>query len=303
MRRKKTWRRKKSMKRRMLEIWDDVKDKCHELFEYVKELANRAIQEIKLLSIRQKILVVICILICVSGFKVIEGVYNYWYSQKVYESAQGMYASKEETLAEWGVTLPDVDFESLQEENDDIIAWIYIPKTNVNFPVLKGKTNKQYLYQSYKKKYLTAGSIYIDYRCRRSFSDKNTVIYGHNMHDGNMFGKLKKYSSQDYMTKHQYIYIMRANGNINRYQIFAFFNASIEGEVYNLPLQKDGSEDQFNALKYEINMNNTYTGYKAEEEDTNYITLSTCTQDSRNDVRVCVIAKLAGVIKNTDALK
>ena len=93
---------------------------------------------------------------------------------------------------------------------------------------------------------------------------------------------------------------MSADGTINRYEIFAFFNASIDGEVYNLPLPRDGSEERCTTLKYEINANNTCAGCKAEKWDTNYITFSTCTSDSRNDVRVCVIARLVGVIEMTD---
>ena len=273
-------------------------EKTKTLFPKLTDVFAKIPTKMKALGVHRCLLILIGIVVCISFFNIGKEIYNYWQSEKLYDEVQNMYASKDDVLLEWGVSLPDVDFESLVAQNDDIIAWIYISNTNISFPVLKGKTNKQYLFQSYKKKYLTAGSIYIDYRCRRSFSDKNTVIYGHNMHDGNMFGKLKKYADQDYMEKHQYIYIMRANGNINRYEIFAYFRASIEGEVYNLPLQKDGSEDQFNALKYEINTNNTYTGYAAEEEDTNYITLSTCTQDSRNDVRVCVIARLIGTIRS-----
>ena len=101
--------------------------------------------------------------------------------------------------------LPEIDFDGLIEINDDVKAWIYIEGTDVNYPVLQGIDNNQYLFQSYKKKYLTAGSIYIDYRCDDDFSDKHTVVYGHNMKNGTMFGQTDKYKTDEYLKEHPYV--------------------------------------------------------------------------------------------------
>ena len=211
---------------------------------------------------------------------------EYYNINRFYDETLSQYATGTDSL------LPDVDLKALRKVNKDVIGWIYIPDTNVNFPILKGKTNKQYLFQSYKKEYLTAGSIFIDYRCGRDFCDKNTVIYGHNMHNGSMFGKLKKYKSEKYKSKHPYIYILLPGDVLNKYEIIAYFQADVTGAVYDLPLQGDCSEEQFERLKETIAEENLYTGSAAISEDDRLITLSTCTQDSRNDVRVVVIAKL-----------
>ncbi len=186
----------------------------------------------------------------------------------------------------------EVDLAGLREVNKDVIGWIYIPDTNVNFPLLQGKSNKQYLFQSYKKEYLTAGSIFIDYRCGADLTDKNTVIYGHNMHNGSMFGKLKKYKSEEYKSKHPYIYILLPGDVLNKYEIIAYFQADVTGAVYDLPLEADGEDERFELLKETIAKENLYASSATLSEDDRLITLSTCTQDSRNDVRVVVIAKL-----------
>ena len=186
----------------------------------------------------------------------------------------------------------EVDLAGLREVNKDVIGWIYIPDTNVNFPLLQGKSNKQYLFQSYKKEYLTAGSIFIDYRCRADLTDKNTVIYGHNMHNGSMFGKLKKYADEDYREGHPYVYLMRADGRWNKYEIIAYFQAAVSGAVYDLPLEADGEDERFERLKETMAEENLYGESADLSESDRLITLSTCTQDSRNDVRVVVIAKL-----------
>ncbi len=180
----------------------------------------------------------------------------------------------------------------IREVNEDVVGWIYIPDTNVNFPVLQGKSNKQYLFQSYKKEYLTAGSIFIDYRCKADFTDRNTVIYGHNMHNGSMFGKLKKYKREEYRDDHPYVYLMDVGRQWNKYEVIAYFQAAVSGAVYDLPLESDCSEERFELLKETIAEENLYANSAELSEDDRLITLSTCTQDSRNDVRVVVIGKL-----------
>ncbi len=187
---------------------------------------------------------------------------------------------------------PEVDFKALQKQNEDVIGWIYIENTNISFPILKGKTNKQYLFQSYKKEYLTAGSIFIDYRCSSDFCDKNTVIYGHNMHNGSMFGSLKKYKSDEYKNKHPYIYILMPDGTQNKYEVIAFYQAAVDGPVYRLPLEADCAEEDFEKLAETVRSGNQNSNMKKMKYEDRFITLSTCTQDSREDVRVAITAKL-----------
>lgn len=204
----------------------------------------------------------------------------------------------------------EVDLEKLKDINSDVIGWIYIPDTDISFPVLQGKSNKQYLYQSYKKEYLTAGSIFIDYRCNADFADRNTVIYGHNMHNGSMFGSLKKYKDEEYKDEHRDIYIMKADEEWNRYEVVAYYQATVEGPTYVLPLREaeKGSEESsdkagkiktssstaedFNTLIDTIKSSSVYETEADIDEEDKLITLSTCTQDSRNDVRMILAAKL-----------
>lgn len=215
---------------------------------------------------------------------------------KFTETTQETYTSREILNEKWNVSLPKVDFEGLQDVNDDIIGWIYIPKTNVSFPVVKGKSNNQYLYQSYKEEYLTAGSIFADYRCGKDFADRHTLIYGHNMHNGSMFGKLKKYASSEYKEKHPYVYILLPDGSVNRYEVFAYHQADVEGVVFDLPLGETCSDEDFARLAEEIISSNSYEQEQGIEiAGEKYLTLATCTQDSRNDVRVCISARLAEV--------
>lgn len=221
-----------------------------------------------------------------SLYKVVGIIREYRQIDQFYENANRNFVQLEKR------SLPKVDFETLQEVNKDVIAWIYIEDTDISFPVLQGKTNKQYLFQSYKKEYLTAGSIFIDYRCGRNFEDKNTVIYGHNMHNGSMFGSLKKYKNGEYKNEHSYIYILLPDASWKKYEVIAFYQADVEGALYQLPLSNSCGEETFEKLAETVRNANEYADPAEMKYDDSFITLSTCTQDSREDVRVAVTAKL-----------
>lgn len=72
------------------------------------------------------------------------------------------------------------------------MGWIEIPNTNINYPILQGKDNEYYLKKDIYKKYNSGGSIFLDYQNNPNFTDDNTVIYGHNLHLGQMFSDLQK---------------------------------------------------------------------------------------------------------------
>lgn len=226
----------------------------------------------------RQILRIIGIAVCIAVFlfalfNIISIIQNYRKIDRTYNEAVRDYTripSQEERLN----AVPDVDFEELTAQNDDIIGWIFIEGTDVSYPVLCGRDNQQYLFQSYEKKYLTAGSIYIDYRCSRDFTDSRMVVYGHNMHNGSMFGKMDKFTKESYMKEHPYVYILLPDGEALKYEVKKAYKAHIEGEVYKLP------------------------SAEAKNPDDRKLYLSTCTEDSSDTQRFVVECELVEVIQN-----
>ena len=100
-----------------------------------------------------------------------------------------------------------IDFNQLKSINEDIIGWIYIPNTNIDYALLKGKTNDTYIHTNYEKKYSFGGSIFLDEDNNASLTDSNTIIYGHNMKNGAMFANIKKFADHDYFINHPKVYI------------------------------------------------------------------------------------------------
>ena len=84
-----------------------------------------------------------------------------------------------------------VNFDVLRDINPDCVGWIEIPGTNISYPIVQGRDNDHYLRLNFEGKYSVGGVIFLDHRCDSDFDRTNTIIYGHNMRDGSMFGSLK----------------------------------------------------------------------------------------------------------------
>ena len=116
-----------------------------------------------------------------------------------------------------------IDFEGLTAKYPDIYAWIYIPGTNVNYPILQREgDNAYYLNHTFEGKQRAEGAIYTEDYNGKDFMDHNTVIYGHNMKNGSMFQTLHRYKNRQFFEQNQDLYIYQ-EGRILRYRIFAAY--------------------------------------------------------------------------------
>ncbi len=100
-----------------------------------------------------------------------------------------------------------VDFKSLQDRNSDVYAWIVVPNTKINYPIVQNEQTDFYLRRSLDKTYLFAGCIYTNDDNSKDFSDPVTVVYGHNMRDDTMFCMLHRFEDKKFFDKNEYFYI------------------------------------------------------------------------------------------------
>ena len=132
-------------------------------------------------------------------------------------------------LAERGITIPEknLNWEELKaNENQDIYSWIYIPGTNVDYPVLQHPTEPSYyLDHNIDGSEGYPGCIYTKNVNKKDWTDPNTVIYGHNMKDGTMFRDLHKFEDKAFFDEHQYMFIYTPEGT-KVYEIFAAYTFS-----------------------------------------------------------------------------
>lgn len=123
-----------------------------------------------------------------------------------------------------------IDWQQLQEINSDIIGWIEITNTNINYPILKDN-NLYYINHSYDKKYNKNGSIFTTNTA--PFADEETIIYGHNMRNGSMFSELSKYLKKDFFDSNNIIRIYTPNGDYEC-KIFSAYSICIDDENNNI---------------------------------------------------------------------
>ncbi|MGM9876434.1 MAG: class B sortase, partial [Bacilli bacterium] len=124
-----------------------------------------------------------------------------------------------------------VDFEKLKEKNSDIVAWLKVNGTNIETTVVKTTDNDYYLTHNFNKEYNSAGWIFADYKNKVDGTDKNLVIYGHNMRDDSMFGSLKWVINEDWYNNEDNKYITLITENETQvYEVFSVYQ--IEKEDY-----------------------------------------------------------------------
>ena len=179
-----------------------------------------------------------------------------------------------------------VDFDALWKINPDVKGWIYLEALNITYPVVKGETNDDYIYTSVKGTANSGGSIFMDYRNSDSFLDPHTLIYGHNMKDGSMFGKLKKLYDQDFVDEWDAplcFWIITPEGKY-RYDIFSIHTVTATGEAYTLFMgHGDVVAEYINKMARQTGVALPQRVYNDNDK---VITLSTCT--SGDDYRLVV---------------
>lgn len=146
------------------------------------------------------------------------------YASRVSELSGNMDGSEGETSSATKLAENPVNFDTLKKTNKDIYSWIYIPDTNINYPVLQSsKDDNFYLDHDTDKNYSFAGSIYSQFANRRDYTDRVTVLYGHNMKNGSMFADLHKFENTEFFKKHQYMYIYTEDRKLT-YEIYSAYS-------------------------------------------------------------------------------
>jgi len=203
--------------------------------------------------------------------------------------------AEEETGREDSSTvLPVVDFEALRENGPDIIGWLNLPDTAINYPVTQTGDNEYYLHHLYDGTYNKVGCLFADYENKADFSDRNTIIYGHNMRDGSMFAALNEYDAQSYFDGHPQMYLVTPDGGYVM-EVFSAFEAKpaesgSDTSPWRLSWKDDGAYTTW--LSEMAGRSVIETDVTVTSSD-KVLTLSTCTPGGKS--RFIVMGKLAAV--------
>ena len=167
----------------------------------------------------------------------------------------------------------EVDFKSLIDINSDTVAWIELPACNISYPVLQTSDNEYYLSHTFEKKENHSGAVFLDMYNKSDMSDYNSLIYGHNMKNGSMFGRLKKlYQEKDLRDKEPYIYLVLKDNTVLQYEIFSYYIGEDGSKGYNIP-QKEADFQEY--INYCMANSIEKTGIEVKTDD-KILTLATC---------------------------
>ena len=221
----------------------------------------------------------------ISGTKIIDYFKDANSNKKIFD-----YISKdikiEEKNTDINTTKYNINFASLREKNSDTVGFIKVNGTDIEHIVVRSKDNSYYLNHNFEKNENSAGWIFADYHNKLDGTDKNIIIYGHNMRNNTMFGTLKNILNDEWKEKEDNKYIIFITENENtKYEVFSVYQ--IEAEDYYL--KTSFSEGEFKKFADTIKSRSKYTFNVDVDENDSILTLSTCANN--NKYRVLLHAK------------
>ena len=225
------------------------------------------------------------ILFIVSGIKIINYLKDAKKNEKlIYEISKDIEVERDNN--DNNAIRYNINFTSLKEKESDTVGFIKVNGTDIEHIVVQGKDNSYYLTHDFERDYNSAGWIFMDYHNKLDGSDKNIIIYGHNMRNNTMFGTLKNVLKKDWFEDKNNRYITFITENEKAmYEVFSVYQ--IEAEDYYLKTSFNTGEfkkyidSMKDRSKYDFNCNVT--------EDDSVLTLSTCANN--NKYRVVLHAK------------
>ena len=178
----------------------------------------------------------------------------------------------------------EIDWKKLHKINPDIIAWIQVPETKIDYPVLRCHTWNEYLHKDYKGNKAYLGSVFIQSENAPNFRDFDTIIYGHNMRNKSMFGSLHKYEKKSFWKKHRVIYLYQPDKAI-RYRIYAAYDCKDGSETFQTEFKDDAAKKEWILLTRKLSY---YTAKDKIRPDDFILTLSTCSNGGPRSSRYVV---------------
>lgn len=222
------------------------------------------------------------------------GIYAVWDSEQIYKQADmTVYETYKPTSED------NLSFEELKELNSEVFGWLQVEQTHIDYPIVQSEDNSKYVNTDVKGEFSLSGTIFLDCKNRKDFSDMNNILYGHQMEKHKMFGDLKYFSEESYFGTHK-------NGSVyyesqwHAIDFFAFLYVdAYDSVIYNTGLY--GDDDQEMYLSY---VKSHAIHYRQLDFQTNehFITLSTCSNVNTNE-RYVLIGRISDAERQPDKEK
>ena len=244
-------------------------------------------------KIRRILMCILAIVFCVSAFHFGKAFLEYIKGDQIYENAMEFVVEADAPVAMKEVntlkrTFSKIDFAGMRAVNEDVIGWIQIMDSPVDYPLLDADDNKYYLNHTYDRQWSSYGSIFLEPRNNPDLSERHLVIYGHNMVNESMFGSLLEYKKQEYADTHPEITICMPDRDLT-YRVFSAYTAHVDSAAYKMTFSDDAS---FMEMANQMKANSVITADFMPTAEDQVLTLSTCTPEGAKKYRFIVNAVL-----------
>ena len=217
------------------------------------------------------------------------GLGNFWETKQMFESAMA------EQYAIYKPQKNTEGYDELRRINEDVIGWINMYGTGIDYPLLQGKDNDTYIDTDPKGRYSMTGRLFLDCRNRSDFSDFNSIVYGHDMAKEAMFGGLERYGKKKYFNKHLYGSLYH-DGREYGVEVFSYFSTdAYDQQIYNAGVAgNDQKADYISMIKAKSKQYREVGITK----DNHILIFSTCTDEMTNGRNLLALKITDRVHKN-----
>ena len=188
-----------------------------------------------------------------------------------------MVSEEGEEKVHFDVQWPEVDFEALKQVNNDVVGWIYISGTKINYPIVQGNDNKYYLTHLFDGRRNSSGCIFLDYYAESDFTSLNSVLHGHHMRNGSMFAQLCKYKEQSHYDAYQLGLLLTPDGNYV-VQFFSGYVCKSDANAWNFGF----TPEQYESWLADIQKKSAFDSPVTPTTEDRVLTLSTCSYEFKD---------------------
>ena len=171
-----------------------------------------------------------------------------------------------------------IDFQTLSVINPDVVGWIVIDGTPIDYPVVQGTDNSYYLKHLFDGKWNSSGCIFMDYRVSNTLSDRHTVIYGHHMKNGSMFSSLSGYKKQSFYNEHPTALFIQED-TVYRIEFFSGYVSKVDSDAWKVNFADDSEFEQW---INKVQSQSYFDSDTVPAVNDRIITLSTCSYEFDN---------------------
>jgi len=223
-------------------------------------------------KIFSRMITLVCLAVFIySSYELTSILLEYYHNRKVLAEAQELFYHADSD--ERDEKQMRKAFYELQAINEDIIGWVTIEGTKIDYPVLQADDNKYYLNRNYKREHSRAGSIFMDYRNDyEMMQDKNIILYGHRMKDDTMFNQLKRYVDKEFFDSHPIVLFDTLYDRFDA-EIFSVYRTTTDFDYIKTDFESDEEFQEFLDIIQEKSLHQSDV---AVTKDDKILTLSTC---------------------------